>query len=397
MKIIWLTPEVVYPPIGGRNGVYNRIVQMSKMNDIFLFSISYNAEEEGEALEEMKQYCKSIFHYNRGAHKYKTLIKSLFLPFSVASRTSRLIQKEMKRIIKENKIDYIIVDFPDMALNVLKIKKYLKGIKVTLNEHNIEFERMRSMKDIKTISAKKRLMYKLESKRLLHYEKRIYKQKWLDSITFFSNDDAKKFPSYFPRCKAKIAVFPLGANDLDILPTEDNQNLIFIGRLDEIAITNVEAVLWFKEAIFPRILEKFPKCKLIVAGSKPSNRILSLESENIHIIPNYDKVENVFSLGDCVILPLLSGGGVKGKILEAAASKKMIITTQKGVEGTLFEHKKDLIEANDAESFANAVIDYLSNKAKYKLMAESAYKVFHDNYRWPAVVKKYNEFLTERI
>lgn len=48
MNIIWLTPEIPYPPIGGRNGVYSRIVQLSKDNNIFLFSIAYNESEKTE-------------------------------------------------------------------------------------------------------------------------------------------------------------------------------------------------------------------------------------------------------------------------------------------------------------------------------------------------------------
>lgn len=46
MNIAWLTPEIPYPPVGGRNGVYNRIVQLSKYNSIFLLSIAYDEQEK---------------------------------------------------------------------------------------------------------------------------------------------------------------------------------------------------------------------------------------------------------------------------------------------------------------------------------------------------------------
>ena len=393
MNIIWLTPEVAYPPIGGRNGVYNRIVHMSKKNNIFLFSISYNGEEETISEQEMKKYCKFVFHYNRGAHKISTLFKSIFLPFSVASRTSKKTQRKMVEVIKENQIDYIIVDFPNMALNVIKIKKYLKNIKVTLNEHNIEFERMRSMKDIKTISAKKRLMYKLESGRLKRYENRVYKHKFISSITFFSKDDYESFPKSFPKCRAKLAVFPLGANEINAPCSSKEKALIFIGRLDEVAITNVEAVLWFCKEIFPLVLEKKPNQTLVIAGSRPCDEVTKLANKNIKVIPNYDKVEDIFSMGDCVILPLLSGGGVKGKLIEAASSKKMIITTDKGVEGTIFENNKDLIVTNDAKEFANSIINYIDNEKSFEKMRESCYLKFINNYKWDSIVSKYDEFL----
>lgn len=398
MKIIWLTPEVAYPPIGGRNGVFNRIVQMSKMNDIFLFSISYNKEEENISALEMKKYCKKVFHYNRGEHKKATLFKSLFIPFSVASRTSKIIQKEMIKVINEKKIDYIIIDFPNMALNVVKIKKHLKGIKVTLNQHNIEFERMSSMKNIKTISFPKRIMYFLESIRLKLYEKSLYKKNLIDSMTFFSSDDCEKFPRYFKNHKQVLEVFPLGAN----LPKYKskivgNRNLIFIGRLDNIAITNVEAVLWFVNDIFPKITSTFSDCKLIIAGANPSDRILQLKCDNIDVIPNYADVADIFDMGDCVILPLLSGGGVKGKLIEAAAYNKIIISTDKGTEGTCFKDKYHLFLANNANDFANCIINYFSNPKLYDEMRENCHRVFLDNYEWSSIVKKYYLFLKGRI
>ena len=100
MNIAWLTPEVVYPPVGGRNGVYNRIVQLSKYNDIYLFSIAYN-EEELHSQAEMEKYCKEIHLYNRSDNKKLVLLKSLTKPFSVASRTRTDLQHDLERTIKE--------------------------------------------------------------------------------------------------------------------------------------------------------------------------------------------------------------------------------------------------------------------------------------------------------
>ena len=108
MNIVWLTPEIPYPPIGGRNGVFNRIVQMSKYNTIYLFSIAYSKEEKATS-EEMRKYCADVKYYNRNESRIKKLLKSIFLPYSVASRTLPEIKMDMKKLFENTRIDVVIV------------------------------------------------------------------------------------------------------------------------------------------------------------------------------------------------------------------------------------------------------------------------------------------------
>ena len=60
MNIVWLTPEIPYPPYGGRNGVFHRIEQLSRYNKIYLFSIAYS-EEEKKTESDMRKYCKEAY------------------------------------------------------------------------------------------------------------------------------------------------------------------------------------------------------------------------------------------------------------------------------------------------------------------------------------------------
>ena len=182
MKIAWLTPEIPYPPIGGRNGVFNRIKQLSKYNEIYLFSIAYS-EEEKKLENEMMEYCVEVKYYNRNESKIKTLFKSLLAPYSVASRTIPQLKKDLNHLLDREKIDTIIVDFPNMASNIIKLD--VGNIYCTLNQHNTEYKRMRDMVKVTNISIVKRVMYYLESFRLEFYEKKIYNKNIFKSVTFF--------------------------------------------------------------------------------------------------------------------------------------------------------------------------------------------------------------------
>ena len=394
MNIVWLTPEIPYPPIGGRNGVYNRIVQLSKYNNIYLFSIAYS-EEEVNSSKSMEQYCVEVHYYNRFESKLNNLLKSITMPFSVATRYINSLKSDLEHILTEQDIDVVIDDFPNMAKNLTDIISK-KKIYCTLNQHNIEYLRMRGMANVKTIPFYKRLAYYLESFRLEAYEKYIYSSGMFKSITFFSQDDLKLFQKRWGNYVLKLELFPLGANRIDGYKEFDGEHtLLFVGRLDNIAIPNVEAVRWFCDKVFPYILEVVPDAKLIIAGANPSDVVMSYASENVEIIPNYKDIIDIYLKSDCVILPILSGGGVKGKLLEAIAMKKIIISTNHGIEGTKFEKGKHVLYGENERDFAKKCIDAMFHKDNYRGMVDEAYNLFLTDYEWEAIGKKYHQFLLQ--
>ena len=394
MNIVWLTPEIPFPPYGGRNGVFHRIEQLSRYNKIFLFSIAYSEEEKARK-GEMERYCAEVHYYNRNESPVKKLVKSVLLPYSVASRTMRAITRDIEGLRGRVNLDVIIVDFPNMAMNILKFAK--DDIFITLNQHNTEYRRMRDMVKIRTISKIKRLVYYLESFRLELYETWLYRSGMLKAITFFSEGDMALFQKKWATCRADLKVFPLGADRIECGPAPGKHQLLFVGRLDEVAVTNVEAVLWFCEAVLPRIANTVPDVKFIVAGANPSERILDLASEHIAVIPNYRELKDVYSQADCVVLPLLSGGGVKGKLLEAAAMKRIIVTTSRGIEGTRFRQGEHVLLADESKEFADACAKALLTPSNCADLVAAAYVLFERYYDWETIGEKYNCYLQERL
>lgn len=394
MNIIWLTPEIPYPPIGGRNGVYNRIVQLSKDNNIFLFSIAYN-ESEKNSTQKMKKYCQEVHYYNRNEKKVLKIFKSVVLPYSVASRSLKAIKNDITECLNRNKIDVVITDFPNMAQNLMGLDL---NCYCTLNQHNNEYRRMRDMYHIKTLSYIKRLAYFLESCRLELYEKKLYNSNLFQSITFFSIDDCNAFRRKWSNCSAELRVFPLGANAVtsEQQCTDKNHNtFLFVGRLDDVATTNVEAITWFCKSVLPLIENKI-NVNVVIAGANPSEAVMNLKKDNVRIIPNYENLDSVYSLADCVILPLLSGGGVKGKLLEAAAYEKVIVSTKHGIEGTEFLPEQHVLYGDTDKEFAQKCIEAIQNSKKACKIAYNAKMLFESKYEWGQIGREYNAYLTSK-
>ena len=143
MNIIYIVPEAIYPVNTGiRVGLYNKIKNLSNLgHNIYLFSIVENEEEGLIQNENIKDIVEDSFFYTRENKKILNMLKSLFAPYPVASRTYSKMKKEIDKIISKNNIDIIFVETPQMANNI----KNIKNIPMVLSLHNIEYLSMNSI------------------------------------------------------------------------------------------------------------------------------------------------------------------------------------------------------------------------------------------------------------
>jgi O-antigen biosynthesis protein len=109
--------------------------------------------------------------------------------------------------------------------------------------------------------------------------------------------------------------------------------ILFVGGFNH--RPNEDAVLWFVATAWPLIFNSWPGCVFHVAGSKPTDKILALASERIHIhgyLPEND-LAALHRSCRLAVAPLRYGGGVKGKILQAMHLGTPVVTTPIGAEG----------------------------------------------------------------
>lgn len=396
MNIVWLTPEIPYPAIGGRNGVYNRIVQLGKRHNIFLFSIIYPDDDKQLGYDEMNQHCKEVHFYNRGQYKIKSMIRCLCEPHCVATRVNKQIKTDIEKCCDNNNIDIIIMDFPHMFKDVINtIKK--RNIPLTIQQHNIEFLTMRSLSQVKSMSWLKKPIYYLESKRLEWYEKHIYKSNLIKSFSFFSESDKSFFEKNL-KVTQKCSVIPLGANLVSTNVSSfynQKKNILFVGKMS--AVPNIDAAIWFAKKVFPLIKSKVEDAELYIIGANPSDNVLSLENDSIHVPGGYEQPDEYYENSMLVVVPVFNGGGVKGKLLEAIAFKRPVVATEHGIGGTKFEKDLHVKVSDNIEIFAEYCIDILNNPQNYTEMVDKANKLFGECYTWKSIGESYERFLQETI
>lgn len=393
MNILWITLESILPAnSGGRLGVFKRLEQVAKTENVYIF-YPYDSKEELKYAEKLKEYCVEVHSYYRKKDKWNAIKKLWRYPYTVASRNIPEMEEDIKNCLKNNKIDVINIDFPHMCSVMLNIET---KVPMVLNEHNIEWKVYQTISNSQKNLIKK-LAYYIDSYRLKKYEQKILNCLDIKRITFVSDKDMKSMID-IGQCRKEVAcLIPVGADihneNKKIVLDKKTTNIIYVGKMSY--GPNIEAVQWFVDKVFPILKKKIDNIKFYIVGKDPVDKIKELATDDIIVTGCVESVDEYYELADLVVLPLLNGGGVKVKLLEAIGFNKAIVSTSVGVEGTIYSDGESIPVTDDSLQFAELCLKVLSSKEYQENIMKKSYDIFLENYTWKSVGDRYIRLLKE--
>lgn len=143
---------------------------------------------------------------------------------------------------------------------------------------------------------------------------------------------------------------------------KDKSDFLFIGN--NLHKPNVDAVQQLVTSIWPRIHNRLPQSRLIIAGAYPNQSILRLENKElkIHVVGHVKAIDELYSTVRVSLVPLRFGAGIKGKIIETAEQGVPFIATSIGVEGMLLDNQWDQCVSDDWDEFVEKAISLFQNE-----------------------------------
>jgi GT2 family glycosyltransferase len=136
---------------------------------------------------------------------------------------------------------------------------------------------------------------------------------------------------------------------------EHRRDLVFVGGFRH--PPNVDAVRWLLQDIFPRIRQRRPDLQLHLVGAEPPTEIQSLaEDQNVVLHGHLPGLDGLLDETRIALAPLRYGAGVKGKVNHALARGLPVVATSCAVEGMRLVPGESVLIADDAQTFADAVI-----------------------------------------
>jgi sugar transferase (PEP-CTERM/EpsH1 system associated) len=210
-------------------------------------------------------------------------------------------------------------------------------------------------------------LYRYEARQLLAYERRVARD--YDASLFVSAPEADLFRQLAPESTAKIGHFSNGV-DTDYFSPEhphanpyapDERALVFTGAMDY--WPNVDAVQWFAADVFPRLRERFGDVKFYIVGSRPAPAVQELARlPGVVVTGTVPDVRPYIALAAVSVAPLRIARGIQNKVLEAMAMATPVVVSPQALEGIDAVPGSELVLAEDAGAFVDAVSTLLAGQ-----------------------------------
>ena len=290
---------------------------------------------------------------------------------------SKNFDKKLIEILKKNKFDIIQLETLFITPYINTIRKHSKA-RIVLRAHNIEYliwERVaKSCKN-----PLKKLYLRHLSKTLKNYEvQALEKYDGIASITKKDAQDLRNMGS-----KTPVIDISFGINTekfkVDNSKTEF-PSLFHIGAMNW--IPNEEGIKWFLENVWAKINNEFPELKFYLAGREMPRWLYNTKFPNVVVIGEVESASEFINLKSVMIVPLLSGSGIRIKIIEGMAMGKTIVSTSIGAEGINYDNGKNILIANTAEEYLTAVRKCVEDKNFTEEIGKNARDLIshhHDN------------------
>lgn len=266
----------------------------------------------------------------------------------------RFVNKEFEKLLitllQSNSFNFIQFESIYTAPYLKTVRKYTEAA-CFCRVHNIEFLIWQRLSEHET-SFLKRKYLELLTNRLKSFEEDILKQ--FNLLLPIS----QKEEVYLTETKSNTCYYlPFGVEhtEVHLETTMDIQSIYHIGSMDW--APNVEGIHWFLDKVWPLVHEKLPNIHLFLAGKNMPASIHSVEDLHIQVVGEVEEVMKFSLEKNIMIVPLLSGAGIRIKILEAMALGKTIVTTQIGAEGIGATHNENILIADSPEEFVACLQD----------------------------------------
>jgi glycosyltransferase involved in cell wall biosynthesis len=366
MRLLILTTRLPWPPMDGGRIAMARLAQSLARCGASVEMLSLNPRKHHASIEGAPMNVRAVEIDT--ARVLGPAVRSLAggPPFVVSRFVSSRYREALRVALQTLRPDVVQIESPFLLPYVLTVRAESRA-RVVLRSLNVEFriweELARNARNPLRRLALGRIAASLRS-----YEVRELDAP--DALVPISTADAGDFRTL--GCTRPMHVVPCGITlpPRSSIPPEP-MSAGFIGSLD--FRPNQEAVEWILDRLWPLVTRQLPEARLAIAGSSAPDWLRRLARAKGVAIEGDVGDADAFMRGKSVMLaPLFSGGGMRIKVLEAMALAKPVVATTRGAGGLEVDHGRDLVIADGAAEFSDALVRLLRSPDEASRMGETA-------------------------
>ncbi|MEO5583805.1 MAG: glycosyltransferase family 4 protein [Saprospiraceae bacterium] len=356
MRILQLCKKFPYPLKDGESIAVTHLSKAFHQLGCELTLLSMNTNKHHFDLENLPKdysYFTEIFSVDvdTSINNWDAVVNLLKgQSYHVARFISDEFNDKLIEILSKNQFDVVQLETLYLAPYISTIEKYSDAI-ISLRAHNIEHEIWERIIEHHPNNIRKWYLKHL-TKQLKKYEVDQFEK--YDLLIAFTDRDLGKFRKLGYHNGAITS--PIGIELKQYQPNMQKDSplsITFIGALDW--MPNSEALDWFLNKVWKRIHQIHPDFELHVAGRNCPDSIKNLKMPKVIIYGEVENSNHFINNHPVMVVPLLSGSGMRVKILEGMALGKVIITTSLGLEGIPATHKVNILIADTPEEFIDCL------------------------------------------
>lgn len=337
LKVLFVAPEDPYCRDGGANLRLRPFIEaVTEVGESHLLTLVPDSSQ----MDMTGRYASLETVTNKPTHRITRLIRSLANlepDIATRSRTTRLATA-LHRILLREKFDVVHLAGLQLAYLIPAFRGTFGTLTKTsgrpslvLDELNAEYVVHRRMAAATTHGYRKllgRIYSQCQMALLKRYEKRLLPL--CDAVLCPGQNDLDSLHVLSPEATLRVVHSGVDIAALESVPSPSQDPvIIFIGDLDY--RPNREAVEWLIHGIAPEVQARVPGVRFLVVGK--GGRSFVHRSAAFEFTGYVEDVRPYLGNSRLVVVPLLSGGGIKLKVLEAMAAGRPIVTTPVGAEG----------------------------------------------------------------
>ena len=277
-------------------------------------------------------------------------------------------------VLDKEQFDIVQLEMLYMVPYVDVIRAHSKAM-IVLRAHNVEhkiWERIAK----ETQSPLKRWYINHLAKTLKEYE--LNALETVDGIAAITRKDAAFFRKYSSK---PVIDIPFGVYPEEFTPKyeiEGKPKFYHIGSMNW--MPNEEGIRWFINEVLPKTVEKVYDFVYHLAGRNMPEWLTTMKDPHIDVVGEVPDAKAFVSNNDVAIVPLLSGSGIRIKIIESMAMGKTVITTRVGAEGILYDEDVNIIIAENKAKMVEAIRSINENPQIAVKIGQAARRLVEETY-----------------
>jgi glycosyltransferase involved in cell wall biosynthesis len=374
------------PAVGVHAGgarAFHLLRGLARHHELHLLSF-ISRESEREHVPALEAFCARVGLVLRGQAPRSPNFMGMSPPYFLREWGDRRLAREVATELGGGRHEILLAEYLESTCVLPRVLP----VPAVLTHLEVQYAALRKAGAAHGLLRTVRWKRLLNSLRMIHFEREACGR--FDKVFVMTREDRQALLRYSRALPVEVS--PLGVDAEHFQPRGEREEpctLAFTAYYEH--QPNTDAAVYCVREILPRIRRALPECRLNLVGSHPTPEVLALSDEpGVTVTGRVPDLRPWLERATVFVAPLRLGGGMRGKVLEAMAMRRAVVSTAVGVAGLDARDGREVLIANGAADFAAKTIRLVQDRSLRERIAAAGQALVRERYDWTREVERYH-------